>query len=258
MRPGPSHHAEPPPLRQRLRRMLLAGVLILTPTALTAWFLYQLFDLMDGIFAPVLNHAIGMHVPGLGLLLTILVLLLLGWLSTSLVGRRLIHWIEALIQQIPVAKTIYAATKGVLEAVAKSQTEAFKRVVLVEYPSQGLFALAFVTGAADLAHVEGRLGDLVMVFLPTSPNPTSGFLILVPRRGVINLPITVEEGIRMIISGGILVPSWRPPVVPGDVPSAVPAAALPSPSPMSESRAAEPLASGEPRLARRPEPPATP
>lgn len=205
----------------RLRRMLLTGLLILTPVALTAFILYKLFDLMDGIFAPVLARALGRRIPGLGLLLTLAVILLLGWLSNYFVGRRLIHWAEQLIYRIPVAKSIYSGTKGVLEAISRRQTEAFKRVVLIEYPRKGLFALAFVTGNARWPQVHERTADFLLVFLPTTPNPTSGFLLLVPREEAHELPISVEDGIRMVISGGILiprlgeVPGVRPPELPG-------------------------------------------
>ncbi len=135
-----------------------------------------------------------------------LVILLLGWLSSNVFGRTVIHGIERLIARIPVAKSIYAATKGILEAVSKDQREAFKRVVLVEYPKQNIFALAFVTGGARWPSVHPATEDMLLVFLPTTPNPTSGYLLLVPRTEAIELPISVEEGVRMVISGGILLP----------------------------------------------------
>ena len=142
-------------------------------------------------------------------------MLLLGWLSRS----RLIHTMEHVIQRIPVAKSIYGGTKGILEVIAKDQTEAFKRVVLIEYPKKDVFAIAFVTAGARWGELDDRLDDLLMVFLPTTPNPTSGFLLLVPREGTIELPITVEEGVRMVISGGILLPRPR---VPEKIEGAIP------------------------------------
>ena len=201
--------------RRRFRKTVLAGLLILVPLALTVFVLRELFQLLDGIFAPLVNRVLAaalerpdIHVPGLGLLLTAIVVLLLGYLSRS----RLVHAMEGLIRRIPVAKSIYGGTKGILEIIAKDQTEAFKRVVLVEYPKKDVFAIAFVTAGARWGHLDHRLDDLLMVFLPTTPNPTSGFLLLVPRRETIELPITVEEGVRMVISGGILLPRPVPPV----------------------------------------------
>lgn len=197
--------------RTHFKRMLVTGLVILVPVTLTVYILKQIFDLMDGIFSPVIDRAIGIyfpgaHVPGLGFLLTLLLVLFLGWLSTNVVGRQLIQMSERLICRIPVAKSIYSATKGVLEAVSTDQAEAFKRVVLIEYPKSNIFALAFVTRWARWPSVHEKTADLLLVFVPTTPNPTSGFLLLVPRSEAIDLPISVEEGVRMVISGGILIP----------------------------------------------------
>lgn len=194
--------------------MLVAGILILIPVAVTVFILVQIFRFMDGIFAPVVSRVLGralgaeapVHIPGLGLLLTLLLILLIGWLSTNVAGRRLLRSGERVLLRLPVAKSIYGATKGILEALSKDQAEAFKRVVLVEYPKKDLFAIGFVTGGARWGRIDERLGDLLLVFVPTTPNPTSGFLLLVPRGEAIDLPITVEEGVRMVVSGGILVP----------------------------------------------------
>ena len=197
--------------KTHFKRMLVTGLVILVPVTLTVYILKQIFDLMDGIFSPILDRAIGIyfpgaHVPGLGFLMTLLLVLFLGWLSTNVVGRRLIAAAERLISRIPVAKSIYSATKGVLEAVSTDQAEAFKRVVLIEYPKANIFALAFVTRWARWPTVHEKTADLLLVFVPTTPNPTSGFLLLVPRSEAIDLPISVEEGVRMVISGGILLP----------------------------------------------------
>ena len=221
--PAPSS----PSLRTRFRRILIGGLLILAPLALTVFVLVQVFRWMDGIFAPLIDRVLAeilqddVHIPGLGLLLTFLLVLLLGWLSTNMVGRRVLRLFEALVRRIPVAKSIYGSTKGILEAVSHDQTEAFKRVVLVEYPKANIFAIGFVTGGARWGAVEDRFSDLLLVFVPTTPNPTSGFLLLVPRREAIDLPVSVEEGVRMVISGGILVAPLRLSAHP--VPEPVPA-----------------------------------
>lgn len=191
--------------------MLFAGLLILVPAALTTYVLVALFRLMDGFFGPLIDRALSVfipdaHVPGLGLVMTLLVVMVLGWLSTNVVGRRVIGAFERLIQRVPVGRTIYASTKGVMEAVSKDEGETFTRVVLVEYPKENIFVLGFVTRGARWGAVDPRTRDLLLVFVPTTPNPTSGFLLLVPRSEAIALPISVEEGIRMVISGGILLP----------------------------------------------------
>lgn len=213
-----------PPVRHhvgwkaRLRRKLVAGIVILIPVAVTVFVLAQIFKFMDGIFAPVVSRVLGrilgeaekVHIPGLGMVLTLLLILLLGWLSTNVAGRRLLRSLERVLLRLPVARSIYGATKGILDTVSKDQAEAFKRVVLIEYPRKDLFALAFVTGGARWGRIDERLDDLLLVFLPTSPNPTSGFLLLVPASEAIDLPMSVEEGFRMVISGGILLPAFPP------------------------------------------------
>jgi uncharacterized membrane protein len=210
----PEHHSlHPHPLRSRLRNLLLGGLLILAPAYLTVYVLLLLFRFMDGIFAPLIDKTLstffeepGIHIPGLGILLTLLVILFLGWLSTGVVGRRMIDSVEAFIRRVPVARSVYGATKGVLEAVSRDQADAFKRVVLVEYPRRGMYGIGFVTGGparwGQVPHDE----ELIPVFVPTTPNPTSGYLLLVPQREIIECPITIEEGVRMVVSGGILPP----------------------------------------------------
>jgi uncharacterized membrane protein len=208
--PQPAPHPHHP--RHRLRNLLFAGLLILVPVYFTFYVLQLLFRAMDGVFAPVIDRAVGrflpgFHLPGLGILLTLLVVLVLGWLSTNVVGRRLLTAFETVIRRIPIAKSIYGATKGVMEAVSRDQAEAFKRVVVIEYPRPGLWGLGFVTGApADWSDDDPRLAQLVPVFVPTTPNPTSGYLLLVPVDEISECPLTVEEGIRMVVSGGILLP----------------------------------------------------
>jgi uncharacterized membrane protein len=209
--PSPLHH--PHPWRSRLRTLLLGGLLILAPAYLTVYVLLLLFRFMDGIFAPLIDKTLstlfeepGIHIPGLGILLTLLVILFLGWLSTGVLGRRMIDSVEAFIRRIPVARSVYGATKGVLEALSRDQADAFKRVVLIEYPRIGTYGIGFVTGGPARWSASPHDMELVPVFVPTTPNPTSGYLLLVPPREIIECPVTVEEGIRMVVSGGILQP----------------------------------------------------
>lgn len=212
--PTPQPHGHPPHhWRSRLRTLLIGGLLILAPAYLTVYVLVVLFHFMDGIFAPIIDRTLslvlerpGTHVPGLGILLTLLVILFLGWLSTGVVGRRIIHAVESFIRRIPVAKSVYGATKGVLEAISRDQADAFKRVVLVEYPRLGTYGIGFVTGNAARWGSDPHSEELIPVFVPTTPNPTSGYLLLVPERELIDCPISIEEGVRMIVSGGILQP----------------------------------------------------
>lgn len=204
-----------PPWRHALRNLLLGGLLVLAPVYLTFYVLTVLFRFMDGIFAPLIDRALGLllgergiHIPGVGIVLTLSVILFLGWFSERVLGRRVLDSIEGFIRRIPIAKSVYGATKGVLEAVSRDQADAFKKVVLVEYPRRGMFGIGFVTGSAARWGMGDPLLDqeLVPVFVPTTPNPTSGFLLLVPPHEVLDCPMTVEEGVRLVVSGGILQP----------------------------------------------------
>lgn len=204
--------------RTRLRNTLLAGLLILAPVYLTIYVLVVLFRFMDGIFGPVIDRTLAallhrphVHVPGIGVLLTLAVIVFLGWLSNRVVGQRIFERIEALIRRIPIAKWVYGATKGVLEAVSHEHAHAFKKVVLVEYPRRGIYGIGFATAAGAPwpgtgPGAEGAGQELIPVFVPHTPNPFSGYLLFVPPHEVLDCALTVEEGIRMIVSGGILQP----------------------------------------------------
>lgn len=218
---------------QRIKRLFLTGLLILIPLALTLYVLVALFQLMDGIFAPLLDRAVayffpGVRIPGLGFLLTLAVIFGIGWLSSNVFGRRLIRVLEKVMGRIPVAKSVYGATKGIMEALSHEQREAFRRVVLVEYPKANIYALGFVTGSTRWPQVDEALSDFLLVFLPTTPNPTSGFLLLVPRSEAIPVPFSVEEGVRLVISGGMLLPP-----MPGETSSSASQPPPPAPSPPS-------------------------
>ena len=198
-------------LGKRLRRTFLTGLVVLVPLSLSVWVLVALFRWMDGIFAPRIQELIdpmipGFYLPGLGVILTVLLVLVVGWVSSNVVGRRVVGWGERLITKVPLGGSIYSASKSVMEALSQDQSEAFKRVVLIEYPRKDLFTLAFVTGSRRWPAVHERASDLLLVFVPTAPNPTSGYLLLVPRDQTLDLPISVEAGIRMVISGGIVSP----------------------------------------------------
>lgn len=196
----------PVTLGQRFKRSLLAGLVVLAPVTLTIFILVQIFLLLDGLFEPAIVRVVGTHVPGVGLVLTLLVVIVLGWLSTNVLGRRLINLVERLMARVPVGRSVYSASKSVLEILSQRQTDAFKRVVMIEYPRKGLFSIAFVTGKTNWSHLHPELEDTRTVFLPTTPNPTSGYLLFVPVSEIIDLPITIEEGVRLVISGGILLP----------------------------------------------------
>ena len=161
----------------------------------------------------------GWRLPGLGVVVTVPLIFLLGLLSTNLLGRRLIGIGERALGRVPVARSIYGATKGFLSSLADRPGDAFKRVVLVEYPRRDLWTIAFVTGTLPVDLPPVSAGNLTL-FVPSTPNPTSGYLMMVAPGDVVDLNVSVEEGLRLVMSGGILRPE-------GWMKRAVPAAAQP-------------------------------
>ncbi len=206
----------------KLRRYLVAGILVWVPLAVTFLLLRAAVGLMDRTlllipadYRPevVLQQLFGtenpVYIPGLGVILTFVVLFLTGVLAANFVGRAFVGGWEALMDRIPVVRSVYSAAKNFAEIVFSDSSESFKRVLLIEYPRKGLFSLAFQT-STDLGEVQGRTGeDVVCCFVPTTPNPTSGFVIMVPRRDITVLDMDVDEALKMIISLGVVVPQWR-------------------------------------------------
>jgi uncharacterized membrane protein len=200
-------------LRTRLRRYLIAGILIWVPAVVTYLILRFIIDLIDRILL-VLPEAyrpdtlFGFHIPGLGVVLTLTLLVVTGFLAANFVGRRLIARWESLVARIPLVSPIYSGAKKVSETLLSDQGQAFRKVLLVEYPRRGIWSLAFLT-ANQLGEVQAKTGkEVACVFVPTTPNPTSGFIILVPRDEIVVLDMTVDEAFRMIVSLGVVVPDW--------------------------------------------------
>jgi len=200
---------------KRLRRYLIAGILLWVPIGVTFFLLSVLSELVDKTLAPIPpqyqpDALIGVDIPGLwGLLLTFLILLITGVFAANFVGRSLVHWWESVLERIPVVRSIYSAAKNFAEVVFSDSSQSFKKVLLIEYPRKGVYSLAFQT-STQLGEIQGRTGeDVLCTFVPTTPNPTSGVIIMVPRKDVIELDMDVDEALKMIISLGVVVPIWR-------------------------------------------------
>ncbi len=203
---------------KNLRRYVIAGLLVWLPLAITYWLLKFVVARMDGWldgffrWLPPSYHPdalLGIHIPGLGVIFTILLLVLTGVFAANIVGRAFVNGWESLMEQIPIVRPIYSAVKNFAEIVFSDKGQSFKRVLLIEYPRKGVYSLAFQT-SSELGEVQGRTGhDVVCTFVPTTPNPTSGFIIIVPREDIIVLDMDVDEALKMIISLGVVVPKWR-------------------------------------------------
>lgn len=201
---------------KNLRRYLVTGVVIWVPvivTVLVVRFLLRLMDRTLVVIPPAWQPEalLGFKIPGLGLLLSLLVLFVTGLLAANFFGRKLVSLSESIVSRIPLVRSVYSGAKQVAETVLSDGDTSFKRVMLVQYPRKGVWSLCFQT-ATDLAEIQSRTeSEVVCVFVPTTPNPTSGFILFVPREDLINLDMSVDEGLRMIISLGVVVPRWRRP-----------------------------------------------
>jgi uncharacterized membrane protein len=190
-----------------LRNAFVRGIGVLFPLGVTFWFFRSLLNWVDGIFSPALEQWLGREVPGLGFLTMVVLILIVGLLTRNLVGHLLFTWFERLLRSIPFVRSVYGAIKDLVGAFAlggKSKT--FRQVVMVEYPRPGLYCIGFVTNESTFSSSDQRVQEFTNVYIPNPPNPTSGVLVLVPKQDVITLEMSIEEGLKMVLSGGIVVP----------------------------------------------------
>jgi uncharacterized membrane protein len=194
-----------------LRRYLVAGVLVWLPILATIWVITFIIDLTDRLllFLPE-NYRpqalVGFPLPGLGIVLALVVLLATGLLVTNFLGRRLVTYWENLMKRIPLVRSVYGGVRSFAESVFSTKNT-FRKVVMVEYPRLGMWSIGFVT-SEDIAEVSAKTGQQQMcVYVPTTPNPTSGLIVMVPREQVVELDMTIDQAMRMIITCGVVVPT---------------------------------------------------
>jgi uncharacterized membrane protein len=201
-------------MMKRLRRYLVAGILIWLPLGVTIVIIRFLVGLMDKSLVLLPDQYrpeawLGFAIPGLGVILTVALLLVTGVLTANIVGRTFVGGWESLLDRIPVARSIYSAAKNFTEIVFSDSGKAFKKVLLVEYPRKGIYTLTFQT-ATDIGEIQARTGEeVICCFVPTTPNPTSGFIILVPRKDVVELDMEIDEAVKLVMSLGVVVPTWN-------------------------------------------------
>jgi uncharacterized membrane protein len=201
--------------RQLIKRYFITGLLIWIPLAITAWVLSLIAGVADQSMRlfPEATHPhnlLGFDIPGLGIVFTLAIILATGLLATNLIGQRLVAWWEKLLARIPVVSSIYNSVKQVSDTLLSSSGVAFRQPLLVPYPHQGSWTIAFLTGepGGDVAkHLEGKH---VSVYVPTTPNPTSGFFLIFPKDQVIELDMDVDEALKYIISMGVVTPPTHP------------------------------------------------
>lgn len=199
----------------RLRGYLIAGLLVWVPLGVTYLVLRLVLDLMDRslLLLPASlrpEALLGFRIPGLGMVLTAALVLGTGFLAANYFGNRLVALWESLVSRIPLVSSVYSGVKKVAETLLSSTGQAFRKVLLVEYPRKGVWSLAFQT-SNELGEVQAKTGkEVVCVFVPSTPNPTSGYILMVPRDEIVELDMSVDEALRMIISLGVIVPDWVP------------------------------------------------
>lgn len=197
-------------MRHRVRTYFLAGLLALIPLIVTIGILSWLFNVLDGFLGPYIYDWLGRPMPGLGLIATIALVFAIGIVTTNIIGRRLMGAVDEALHRIPLVRSIYSMTKQVSDSLLQARTVAFQQVVLIEYPRRGLYQIGFVTGMIEgplQEQLAARAGErLVNVFVPATPNPMAGYLVLLPERDVHVLGISVQDGLKLVISGGLAAP----------------------------------------------------
>lgn len=198
-------------MMSKLRKWLLAGLLVVVPLAITVSVLQWIIGLLDqtlGILPQQWHpdRLLGIHIPGFGVLLTLAILLIVGATASNFFGRKLVHWGDHLVSRIPVVRSIYSSVKQVSDTLFSESGNAFRTAVLVEWPRPGVWTIAFVTGQPGgevLAHVPA---DCLSVYVPTTPNPTGGYFVMLPRSACVELKMSVDEALKYVVSMGVVVP----------------------------------------------------
>jgi uncharacterized membrane protein len=202
-----------------VKKYLIAGLLVWLPLAITLWVLHSILGVLDGMFGALLSASQAVlpegaheplemlrHIPGLGVIILVAVLLLTGMFAANIVGQWWLHQGNRLLSHIPIVKSIYSSVKQVSDTLFSSNGNAFREAVLVQYPREGCWTIAFVTGKPGGEAALHLRGDYLSVYVPTTPNPTSGFFLMVPRADVVALQMSVDEALKYVISMGVVAP----------------------------------------------------
>lgn len=196
------------------RRYLITGLLVLVPLVITIWVLKSLIGMMDQslLLLPLAwrpDNLLGVHIPGFGVILTLLIVLVTGVIATNFFGKRIILFWESLLARVPVVKSIYYSVKQVSDTLFSGNDDAFRKVLLVRYPHPQAWSVAFQTGVPAVEVARMADDNLVSVFIPTAPSPVNGFFFFVPKRDTIELDMSVDDALKYIISMGVVVPSEK-------------------------------------------------
>jgi uncharacterized membrane protein len=200
-------------MKKTMRKYFITGLLILVPLAITLWVLNLIISTMDQSLLLLPERwqpksVFGFHIPGLGTILTLLVIFFTGLLTRNFIGKQVVHGWELLLKRIPVVSSIYSSVKQVSDTLFSSSGNAFRKALLVQYPREGAWTIAFLTGVPGGDVKNHLVGDYVSIYVPTTPNPTSGFFLMVPRADTIELDMSVDEALKYIVSMGVVSPEY--------------------------------------------------
>ena len=186
----------------------LRGLITLLPLLITIWLLYFIFTFLDSILGNIITLIAGRHIPGLGFVITVILILVVGFFATYIIGAQLFKLGEEILYRVPIVKSIYSAVKQINEVLFMQKTaEEYRRACIIEYPRKGIWSVGFITSDAA-AEIEAKAKEkMINVFIPNTPTPATGFLVVFPARDVILLDMKIEEAFKYVVSGGVLKPS---------------------------------------------------
>ncbi|MEL7131350.1 MAG: DUF502 domain-containing protein [Pseudomonadota bacterium] len=236
-----------PGLFSRLRASFLTGLVVIAPVGLTIWLIWTVIGWVDGFVWPlvptawqpdsIVNYWLGnprfvvengaripnpdwitVNVRGVGVIVFLLFTIFIGWIAKGYIGRSLIRYAESLVERTPVVRSIYSGIKQISETIFAQSERSFEKACLIEYPRKGIWAIGFIstTAKGEVSKRAGNSGALLSIFVPTTPNPTSGFLLFFPAEDVIELDMTVEDAAKLVISAGLVYPNGKDPTTPPD------------------------------------------
>ncbi|MFC4215185.1 DUF502 domain-containing protein [Pseudophaeobacter arcticus] len=206
----------------RLRSSFFTGIVVIAPVSLTIWLLWTVVGWVDSVVLPLVPHTIspeqyiGINLRGIGLIFFLVFTIVIGWVAKGIIGRSLIGFAENLVNRMPVVRTIYSGIKQISETVFAQSERSFEKACLIQYPRRGIWAIGFIstTAKGEISAHANTGSPMMSVFLPTTPNPTSGFLLFVPQDDVIELEMSVEDAAKLVISAGLVYPNPKDPSTP--------------------------------------------
>lgn len=211
-----------PGLFSRLRASFLTGIVVIAPVFLTIWLIWSIIGWVDGFVLPLVPNRfnpeqyIGINLRGVGVIIFLLFTIFVGWVAKGLIGRSLIRFAEGLVERMPVVRSIYSGVKQIAETIFAQSERNFEKACLIQYPRKGIWAIGFISTDArgEVSDKAETMGKLISVFVPTTPNPTSGFLLFFPEEDVIELDMTIEDAAKLVISAGLVYPNAKDPTQP--------------------------------------------